>query len=172
MKENYFTAFKESIDSYTLPERFTFPFYYQPHPLCLLAAKELQNHLKTQTEWQHNFGITGDKDTAIGKMFGVLLVQNKHNEIGYLAAFSGKLAETNHLSKFVPPVFDMLAENGFFMVGQKQINLINEQIKSLERNPQILEFETALNSEIESSMLKIKEHRERMIEGRKTRKAQ
>ncbi len=172
MKENYFTAFKESIDSYTLPERFTFPFYYQPHPLCLLAAKELQNHLKTQTEWQHNFGITGNKDTAIGKMFGVLLVQNKHNEIGYLAAFSGKLAETNHLSKFVPPVFDMLAENGFFMVGQKQINLINEQIKSLERNPQILEFETALNSEIESSILKIKEHRERMIEGRKTRKAQ
>ena len=172
MKENYFTAFKESIDSYTLPERFTFPFYYQPHPLCLLAAKELQSHLKTQTEWQHNFGITGNKDTAIGKMFGVLLVQNKHNEIGYLAAFSGKLAETNHLSKFVPPVFDMLAENGFFMVGQKQINLINEQIKSLERNPQILEFETALNSEIESSMLKIKEHRERMIEGRKTRKAQ
>ena len=172
MKENYFTAFKESIDSYALPERFTFPFYYQPHPLCLLAAKELQSHLKTQTEWQHNFGITGNKYTAIGKMFGVLLVQNKHNDIGYLAAFSGKLAETNHLSKFVPPVFDMLAEDGFFMVGQKEINLINEQIKSLEKNPQILEFETALNSEIESSMLKIKEHRERMIEGRKTRKAQ
>lgn len=58
---NCFTQFKESIDSYKLPERFTFPFYYQPHPLCLLAAKQLQKHLKTQLDWQHNFGLTNDK---------------------------------------------------------------------------------------------------------------
>ena len=24
------------------PERFTYPFCYEPHPLCLLAAKEVQ----------------------------------------------------------------------------------------------------------------------------------
>lgn len=171
-QENYFTSFREPIDPYTLPERFTFPFYYQPHPLCLLAVKELQEHLKTQQKWQHNFAITGNKKSAIGKMFGVLLVQNKQNEIGYLAAFSGKIAGTNHLPGFVPPVFDMLADNGFFMAGQLEINRISEQITTLEKNPQILELETFLKTEIASSLLIIKEHRERMIEGRKTRKAQ
>lgn len=172
LQENYFTSFKESIDSYDLPELFTFPFCYQPHPLCLLAAKELQSHLETQQEWQHNFGITGNKETAIGKMFGVLLVQNKHNEIGYLSAFSGKIAGRNDLEKFVPPVFDVLAEDGFFLAGQLEINQINEQIKSLEKNPQILQFEMSLKSEIESSILQIKEHKERMVEGRKIRKSQ
>ena len=31
------------------PERFTYPFYYEPHPLCLLAAKEVQQELQTMT---------------------------------------------------------------------------------------------------------------------------
>jgi len=172
LQDNHFIPFTQAIDSYTLPERFTFPFYYQPHPLCLLAAKELQQHLKTQTQWKHNFGISGNKDQAIGKMFGVLLVQNKNNEIGYLAAFSGKLADTNHLPNFVPPVFDMLKKDGFFLKGQAEINGITEQIIKLEQNPQILEFESFLQAEIQSSSLQISAHREKMIEDRKIRKSQ
>jgi tRNA pseudouridine32 synthase/23S rRNA pseudouridine746 synthase len=49
---SYFTAFKASVDGFNLPEKFTFPFYYQPHPLCILAAQELQEHLKSQQQWQ------------------------------------------------------------------------------------------------------------------------
>ena len=171
-QDNCFTPFNESIDSYSLPERFTFPFYYQPHSLCLLAAKELQHHLETQTKWQHNFGLTGEKESAIGKMFGVLLVQNKHNEIGYLAAFSGKIADKNLLPKFVPPVFDMLTEDGFFRTEQDVITRISEQVKTLENNPDILELERALNVEIADSKVQIQTHRSRMIEGRKNRKTQ
>ncbi|MCW8932733.1 MAG: RluA family pseudouridine synthase [Gammaproteobacteria bacterium] len=170
LKENYFIPFNESIDSYELPQRFTFPFYYQPHPLCLIAAKELQNYLKTQTEWHHNFGLSDDKNFVIGKMFGVLLVQNKQNEIGYLAAFSGKLAGKNHFSKFVPPVFDLLEDDGFFKIGQLEINEINGQIEILEKNPQIFEYEMIVKSEKESSILKIEEQRKLIIEGRKNRK--
>ena len=170
LQENCFTPFKEPINAYPLPERFTFPFYYQPHPLCLLAAKELQNHLQTQQAWQHNFGLTGNKETAIGKMFGVLLVQNQHNEIGYLSAFSGKIAGKNQLPEFVPPVFDMLAENGFFMQGQLEINQISARIKTLEKNPQILALETLLQGEMDSSLVACQQQRERMIEGRKNRK--
>jgi len=172
LAENHFTPFKASIDAYALPERFTFPFYYQPHSLCLLAANELQQHLEIQQEWQHNFGISDDKTNAIGKMFGVLLVQNKHNEIGYLAAFSGKLAGKNHLPKFVPPVFDMLSEGGFFLVQQIEINQINEQLERLEKNPQILALEEFLQSEIDTSLLQQAAHREKIIAGRITRKAQ
>ncbi|MCK4842385.1 MAG: RNA pseudouridine synthase [Methylococcales bacterium] len=171
-QDKYFSPFKAVIDTYSLSEQFTFPFYYQPHPLCLLAAKELQAHLIIQKDWQHNFGLKGEKESAIGKMFGVLLVKNKHNEIGYLSAFSGKMAGTNKLPEFVPPVFDMLAEDGFFMTGQCEINLINEQIKELENNPQILVFKTALKAEIDASSLEIKKHRTKMIEGRKQRKVQ
>lgn len=172
LPENYFTSFKESIDSYALPERFTFPFYYQPHPLCLLAAKELQEHLDTQTEWQHNFGITGNRETAIGKMFGVLLVQNKANETGYLAAFSGKLAGTNHLPNFVPSVFDMLAEDNFFTAGQLEINQINKHIQYLENNPQILELESIVQAETAASVSACAAHRERIVASRKIRKSQ
>ena len=172
LPENLFTPFKKSIDWYSLPERFTFPFYYQPHPLCLLAAKELQAHLETQTQWQHDFGLTDNKQTAIGKMFGVLLVENKQGEIGYLSAFSGKLADKNHLPRFVPPVFDMLAKDSFFMAGQEEINQINEQIKSLGSNPKIAELETALNTEQDTATQQIAAHRIRMIDGRKTRKQQ
>jgi len=171
MQVDCFIHFKELIDGYSLPKRFTFPFYYEPHPLCILAVKELQHHLETQKEWQHDFGVTGNKETAIGKMFGVLLVQNKHNEIGYLAAFSGKIADKNNLPKFVPPVFDMLTEDSFFPAGQLEINRINGHIKRLEENPKILELEAVLKAEIDASAIHIKAHREKMIEGRKYRKS-
>jgi len=171
-QENHFTPFTSSIDTYTLPEQFTFPFYYQPHPLCLLAAKELQTHLQTQKQWQHNFGLSDDKENVIGKMFGVLLVQNKANEIGYLAAFSGKLAGKNQLPKFVPPIFDMLTEESFYTSGQVEINQINSVIENLEKNPQILALKTHLHAEKDAAIIQIKQHREAMIEGRKLRKSQ
>ncbi len=167
-----FTHFKASITKYSLPTSFTFPFYYQPHPLCLLAAQELQEYLQTQQEWIHNFGLGDETDNAIGKMFGVLLVENKAKEIGYLSAFSGKLAETNHLSHFVPPVFDRLQKDSFFMQEQRRINTLNQQIQQLEENPQILICQQQLSSEIEAAEQQIKAYRDGMIENRKQRKVQ
>ncbi len=168
----FFLLFNESIDSYELPEKFTFPFYYEPHPLCVLAAKELQEYLTIQKEWTHNFGLTGDIKSAIGKMFGVLLVKNKYNEIGYLAAFSGKLAGKNHLSKFVSPVFDLLDKEVFFLAEQEKINVINQSIERLESDPKLYEFEASLKSETDTSLFQIEEYRGKMIEGRKNRKSQ
>ena len=36
-----FTTFKSDISGFSLPERFTFPFYYEPHPISILASNEL-----------------------------------------------------------------------------------------------------------------------------------
>ncbi|NOQ64059.1 MAG: RNA pseudouridine synthase [Methyloprofundus sp.] len=172
MQDTKFIPFKASIEAYALPELFTFPFYYQPHPLCLLAAKELQDYLLSQTDWLHNFGLNGEVHNAIGKMFGVLLVKNQHHEIGYLAAFSGKIAGTNQLEKFVPPVFDTLDKGGFFMQGQLEVNTLSEQIKRLADNPQIARLENKLQQQNELALSAIQAHREKMILGRKERKAQ
>ena len=129
-----FIRFQESTDSHSLPDRFTFPFDYQPHPLSLIAVKELQHRLRTQAEWKHNFGLDEDQDgMVIGKMFGVLVVQNEQKEIGYLAAFSGKLANGNHHSGFVPPVFDMLVENGFFNKGMEDLIRRTTDIDKLKK---------------------------------------
>lgn len=49
------------------PERFTYPFCYEPHPLCQLAAKEVQQYIA-----EHEI-IKTDADG--GKMFGVLVVE-------------------------------------------------------------------------------------------------
>ena len=130
-KEDCFTAFKTSIAEYDLPERFTFPFYYEPHPLALLAAEELQQHIETQTDWTYDFWKTEKENFIVGKMFGVLVVQNKKGQIGYLSAFSGKLAESNILPKFVPPVFDRLKENNFFFKGMDDIEGMTAQLLSL-----------------------------------------
>jgi tRNA pseudouridine32 synthase / 23S rRNA pseudouridine746 synthase len=168
--DDCFNAFKAPISAYSLPERFTFPFYYQPHPLCLQAASELQAHLSTQTDWIHNFGLSGEDEGAIGKMFGVLLVQNKNNEIGYLAAFSGKLAESNHLGKFVPPVFDVLDKAGFYLQGQTQLNQLTAHIKTLENSPQFLTLADNLNKVKKTAGAEIEKQCQLMIEKKKQRK--
>jgi tRNA pseudouridine32 synthase/23S rRNA pseudouridine746 synthase len=131
---NRLTYFSESaVRGIELPQRFTFPFYYEPHPLAQIAAAELQHYLETQTDLDHNFGLVENQEgLVIGKMFGVLVVQDKEGKLGYLSGFSGKLAGSNIHSRFVPPVFDMLIENSFFLKEQYILNSINQQIKDIE----------------------------------------
>jgi len=64
-------------------------------------------------------------------MFGVLVVRDRESKIGYLSAFSGKLADSNDHPKFVPPVFDMLVEGSFFLKGQEVISAINTEIEDI-----------------------------------------
>lgn len=135
MKHNKFQHFKTNISSIPLPEKFTFPFYYEPHELSKIAAQELQEYLENQTDFIHNFGLDNTQNTTIiGKMFGVLVVQNQENVLGYLAAFSGKLAESNYISFFVPPVFDTLKSDGFYKIGEEKLNQYNREIEKLENS--------------------------------------
>lgn len=67
-------------------------------------------------------------------MFGVLIVKNIAGEIGYLAAFSGKLAGGNHHPRFVPPVFDTLKPNNFVNRGMTMLSILNREIKELGDN--------------------------------------
>ena len=131
----HFQYFKTDISGIELPEKFTFPFYYEPHSLAKIATEEIQEYLESQTDFKHNFGLDTTKtDLPIGKMFGVLIVQNQKNEVGYLAAFSGKLADKSLPKKFVPPVFNMRTEGSFYIKGELEIDKINAQLTLLKSN--------------------------------------
>lgn len=173
----HFTSFNTSIEGYSLPERFTFPLCYEPDPLCQLAAQQLQEHLLIQAYWQHDFSSkkvsvqTNDLSVG-GKMFGVLVVQNTIGELGFLSAFSGKLADKNVLPHFVPPVFDMLTNDGFFLAGTAPINQINQQIDQLESDEQYCKLQQQLRQTQLQADKEIEAYRQLMIEGRKNRKSQ
>lgn len=129
-QDPYFTIFALELEA---PEHFHLLKDNKPHPLCLLAAEDLQEYLKHQSDWEHNFGLNpAQKGLIIGKMFGVLIVKNSQNELGYIAAFSGKMAGGNHHSRFVPPVFDSLHEGSFLNTGMAELTRINNAIKEKE----------------------------------------
>ncbi len=135
----YFQRFKQPIEHLTLPTKFDYPFYYEPHPIAKLASEQLKEYLNHQTDFDHNFGINPtDKTTPIGKMFGVLVCKNNQNEIGFIAAVSGKLANTNQHKYFVPPVFDMLNKDGFFLQQEERLNEINKLVEELEQDGKYL----------------------------------
>jgi tRNA pseudouridine32 synthase/23S rRNA pseudouridine746 synthase len=120
-----------------LPERFTFPFYYEAHPLAQLAAALLQERLISE-DFGHDFGLgRQERLGAIGKMFGVLVVQSALGELGYLAAFSGKLGNSNAHEGFVPPVFDLLETQGFFRREEQEIHQLTLQLEDLENSQEL-----------------------------------
>lgn len=102
------------------PLRFTYPFCYEPHPLCCEAAAEVQQYIAEHEE------IRNDADR--GKMFGVLVVSlppsvsGKEGELAFLAAYSGLLAGRNDWSYFVPPVYDAQQPDGHFKTTEREIS--------------------------------------------------
>ncbi len=166
----HFQYFSTPISEFTIPEKFTFPFYYEPHPLSKIAAKEVQNYLKTQTDFEHNFGLDiTKKGTIIGKMFGVLVVQNKQNEIGYITAVSGKLAEKNCHKKFVPPVYDMLAKDSYYIKEQSDLKRSSLVLEHLENNPEYLKLIAQNELENEKATIDIKEKKQTLKSAKKDR---
>ena len=91
-----------------LPERFTYPFCYEPHPLCQMAAEEVKREIERIQPTE-------------GKMFGVLVVKAEQG-LGFLAAYSGLLEGRNDWPYFVPPVFDAQQPEGHFKQTERVIS--------------------------------------------------
>ncbi len=165
-----FIRFKSVTDGIELPHAFTFPFYYQPHPLSLLAANELQDYLENQFDANHNFGLNEEQEgLVIGKMFGVLVVKNAANELGYLAAFSGKLANENHHDLFVEPVFDILEADGFYKREEEVVNEVNAAIEALENNTEFIALQAQMEALKAEELAVITEQKARMKEAKQIR---
>ena len=102
------------------PARFTYPFCYEPHPLCLLAAQEVQQELGRMTLTE-------------GKMFGVLVVADCNDELGFVAAYSGLLEGRNDWPYFVPPVYDAQQPDGHFKQEERLISAMRDDSQKEER---------------------------------------
>ncbi|MGM9804684.1 MAG: pseudouridine synthase [Muribaculaceae bacterium] len=116
--------FEREVATSELPPRFTYPFCYTPHKLCIEAAQMVTKYLASRADLLPELNQ--------GKMLGVMVVQDACGKVGFLAAFSGNLAHSNHHSYFVPPVYDLLNPEGEFCLGEQQITAINHRIAALE----------------------------------------
>ena len=147
------------------PRQFTYPFCYEPHPLCIAAAKEVQRYIEDSGVWKDEKGP--------GKMFGVLCVREKikgkseksegegvdeREHIGFLAAYSGLLAGRNDWGYFVPPVFDAQQPDGHFKTEERAISALNKEIDALQKSDIYL----AQRSEYEDAKLHIEQSLEQM----------
>lgn len=119
------------------PARFTYPFCYEPHPLCVLAAEQVQAYIAAHS------ALSAAADS--GKMFGVLVVETPHEAtpIAFLAAYSGLLANRNDWDWFVPPVYDAQQPDGWYKTHEAEITCINHEIAALEHNPLTLQARRA-----------------------------
>ena len=119
----------EQLYGESLPELFTNPFSYAPHPLVEIAAGKVIDFLDLGTTPYLRNALRRD-----GKMFGVLIVQKPDGEAGYLAAYSGTHEDLKETGFFVPPVYDLISPDSFFPAAESEVNNLNDLIRDLEQD--------------------------------------
>ena len=171
------------------PQEFTYPFCYQPHPLCVMAAEEVQAYLKNQKQWA--------SELKAGKMFGVLVVARRNNSLppratgvfrgtaecgsgptkvsespfamegkevggglGFLAAFSGTLDGKTCHPYFVPPVFDLMEPGCYFQQEQEVISSVNAKIDSLQSKIKESPLRVLMQSELDAYRTEMQKQKE------------
>ncbi len=168
-----FISLGSEAKDWALPEKFTYPFHYEPHPLAKIAATDFQERYMSTIENAHAFWR--ETTSGTGKMIGVLVVLTQDNKLGYIAAFSGKLSSGNHIYPFVPPVYDMLSESGFYKQEEAILNGLNHQISLLESSQErqrIIEELVTVLKEGEEAVLLAKQNIELQRNERKNKRQQ
>lgn len=168
---SYFQHFKQDVSKIERPIKFTFPFYYDPHPLTLIASEELQSYLLSQSFFKHNFGVGNyKKGFPHGKMFGVLVVEDSCGTIGYLTAFSGNIQSESESLIFVPPVYNVHEPNTFYKQTEERRNILNQEILDLEDSQEYKDVHAQVQLEEEQYQQRIQEQKAKNTAGKKLRK--
>jgi len=143
-ENEFFHSFDHSNNE--LPDAILHPHNYQPNDIAKGAAKDLQTYLEKHPEL-HDFKNIKKFDGG-GKMFGILVVQNPNKEIGYLAAFSGKIGGKTIVPGFVPPIFDLLDTKSHFLKEEEKITALNQEYEQLINS----EWYSSLKKELQESI--------------------
>lgn len=112
------------------PRRFTCPFCYEPHPIAVLAADDVRSHIAADEALR----CEADK----GKMFGVLVAEDRDGHLGFLAAYSGQPIDSSDEGWFVPPIVDTTSPGGYFKTHEAEITAINHEINALENQSEYI----------------------------------
>jgi len=147
------------------------PFYYEPHPLCRVAAQQLLARL---AEAPADF----KREIEGGKMFGILIVKpapatpfyhSAPSSLYWLAAYSGQIGGRSDWPGFVPAVFDYLQPDGYFKIHEAEITALNRQIDQLEQSDRRRKVTADLTSARQQADHQIADCRLRMQQARQLR---
>lgn len=155
-----------------MPDQFTFPFYYEPHPLAILASRELQAYLSEHDHNLNQYGLGKANEPSYGKMYGVLVVKDNDGAIGYLSAYSGEIYERSEHTRFVPPLHDKFAPDSYFFQNCEPLNELNKKIEAIEQDKEYRRIKEIVEDLSKENELKIKKQKARNNERRRIRRAQ
>lgn len=167
-----------------LPEQMNNPFDYEPHPLCIEAARQLQNSFaRMSDEWQ--------AEIAKGKMFGILLVSAPNEALLYppsstlyplpstthhpspttyfLAAYSGQILSRSDWEGFVPAVYDYLQPGGYFKTHEAEVTDINAAIARLEADGRMEEARKCVEELVVQRRQTVADYQQQMNEAKRRR---
>lgn len=122
-----------------MPDWFTDPFRYAPHPLVKTAAAEVISMIENGQNLSEVF--------SEGKMLGVLVCErNGDSAPCFIAAFSGTVSGTATIEGFVPPIFDLTVSDGYFRQEEARISDLNRTIRELESSGEHSELKAKLSA--------------------------
>ena len=137
------------------PSEFTDPFRYVPHPAVKTAARLVCERIDADVQLAAAF--------SEGKMLGVLVCRIPDTgKQCYIAAFSGNVGGRSTIEGFVPPIFDLLAPDGYFKVHEAEITQINLKIQELSSSEEVSASRKKLEACIKERDCTILEFREKM----------
>lgn len=153
---------KLPLDDIILPQKLNCPFYYQPHPACLLAVEAVKTDVAGMEEWED--------EVERGKMFGVLVVEDESGDVGFLKAYSGQIGGREDWEGWVPAVYDYLQPDGYFAVHERAISQVNRDVEAMERSDRHRLDCARLAKSREEAARQIEEYRAFMSESKRQRR--
>ena len=121
----------------------------------------VQEYISSVDVWQEEINK--------GKRCGVLIAEDAKGQTGFLAAFSGLLANSNNHPYFVPAVYDILQPNGYFKTHEEEISNINRKVKALESSSERRHLMELLEKQKSEATEAINAYKAEMAEAKKRR---
>ena len=144
------------------PLQFTDPFRYVPHSAVRMAARLVIDRIESDKQ------LTSD--LSEGKMLGVLVCKTPDNgRPCYLAAFSGNVGGKSTIEGFAPPIFDLLAPDGYFKAHEAEITQINHRIQELSASEALTDCRRSLDIKIIDRDTTLNLFREKLAHSKKER---
>jgi tRNA pseudouridine32 synthase/23S rRNA pseudouridine746 synthase len=137
--------------------RFPSPFAREPHPLARAAAERLMAELPSAPRE--------------GKMFGVLVAEDRDGNQVTLRAFSGMLDGRWFADGFVAPTFDVQARDAVWPAGERELAVLAAELAALDATPEhdLAALDARLASELDALRTRHRANREARRSARASR---